>query len=161
MATVDQLTSFGERHGIPCLDVTDALRARRHAQGWAEQWPGERAFDLNHLRTQVVVTARGAYQRHQEYPVELLPFCMVGHALRVPSPCRDMLENALDSLEKRGVGAVVLAWPATRRGRDSQLADHHRHEVNPALAGLLAAELAGAVPASPASLSARVLEEQK
>jgi hypothetical protein len=95
----------------------------------------------------VAISARGAYERHDEYPIELMAFCMVGHALRAPSPCRDRLEAALERTADRGVGAVVLAWPSTRRERDASVANDHTHHVNPALAGLLAADLAAAVPA--------------
>jgi 3,4-dihydroxy-2-butanone 4-phosphate synthase len=153
MASVEQLTSFAQRHGLPCLDVSDALRARRYAEGWPDRWPRERAFDLTHLRTQIAVTARGAYERHAEFPVELLPFCMVGHALRAPSPCRDRLEAALGRIAQHGTGAVVLAWPSTRRDRDAHVANDHTHTVNPALAGLIAADLAAALPATPTWLS--------
>jgi 3,4-dihydroxy-2-butanone 4-phosphate synthase len=149
MATVHQLTSFAQRHDVPCLDITDALRARRYAEGWGDPWPGELALDLSHLRTQVAITARGAHERRDEYPVELLPFCMVGHALRAPSPCRDRLEAALDRVAELGTGAVVLAWPATRREREVHVANDHTHKVNPALAGLIAADLAAAVPGTP------------
>jgi 3,4-dihydroxy 2-butanone 4-phosphate synthase/GTP cyclohydrolase II len=164
MATVAQLNDFAERHGITCLDLTELLRARRRAEGWTEAWPGQRAFDLTQLRTQVAITALGAHEWHDEYLIELLPFCMVGHALRAPSPCRDRLEAALASVERRGAGAVVLAWPSTRRGGDTHTAhpaEHEDHHVNPALAWLVAAELAAAVPSPPPCLSKSTTREQQ
>jgi hypothetical protein len=71
---------------------------------------------------------------------------MIGHALRAPGPCHDQLEAALERTERRGTGAVVLAWPAGARGQAPDHAGSHEHRVNPALAGLIAAELAAAVP---------------
>lgn len=147
MATAQELAAFAAEHGAPCIDFTDALRARRFTEGWAEAWPGQRALTLSHLRTQVAITAFGAHERHDEFAVELLPLCMIGHALRAPGPCRDELEAALERTERRGTGAVVLAWPAGSGDRTLDAGIDHRHRVNPALAGLIAAELAAAVPA--------------
>jgi 3,4-dihydroxy 2-butanone 4-phosphate synthase/GTP cyclohydrolase II len=151
MASADALGLFAAENDLPCLDFTEVLRARRNAEGWSDPWPGQRTFALTHLRTHVAVTALGAHVRHDVYPVQVLPFCMTGHALRAPGPCRDELEAALDRITTQGAGAVALAWPAAGRGAgdtDGTAGRRHRHPGNPALAGLLAAELAAAVPVS-------------
>jgi 3,4-dihydroxy 2-butanone 4-phosphate synthase/GTP cyclohydrolase II len=148
MASVTELARFADRHGAPCIDATDVVRARRFREGWPEPWPGQRVLRLAHFRTDIAITAVAAHERHAEFPVRLLPFCMVGHALRAPVPCRDQLEAALDEVQRRGYGAVVLAWPATRRGAATSAEECPHHRVNPALAGLVAAELAAGVPAA-------------
>lgn len=146
MASVPELAGFAQRHGAPCIDVTDVVRARRFREGWPEPWPGQRVLRLAHYRTDIAVTAVAAHERHEVFPVELLPFCMIGHALRGPVPCRDRLEAALDEVQRRGYGAVVLAWPANRRGAATSAEECPHHRVNPSLAGLVAAELAAGVP---------------
>jgi 3,4-dihydroxy 2-butanone 4-phosphate synthase/GTP cyclohydrolase II len=148
MASAHDLLGFAAEHNAPCIDFTEVLRARRHRDGWSEPWPGQRTLTMSHLRTSLAITAVGAHEHHAEYPVELLPFCMIGHALRAPVPCRDQLEAALERMERRGTGAVALAWPAGARGQSPDHAGNHEHRVNPALAGLIAAELAAALPQS-------------
>ncbi|MDT5028935.1 MAG: 3,4-dihydroxy 2-butanone 4-phosphate synthase / cyclohydrolase [Micromonosporaceae bacterium] len=148
IASVDALHSFAAEHGAPCLDIADVLRARRALDGWPGPWPGQQTAGLAHLRTDVAITAFAAHERHEQFPVEVLPFCAPAHALRAPGACRDRLDAALAALERHGAGAVVLAWPAgqpipTTTGDAGAEHDHH---VNPGLARLIAAELAAAQP---------------
>ncbi len=147
MATADQLADFAREHDAPRLDVTDVLRARRATDGWPNPWPGQLTASLRHLRTDIAITACGAYQRHERFPVAVLPFCPLGHALRGPGPCRDRLDAALERLAGGGVGAVVLTWPAGRPlPPDGHDGERHHHAVNPRLARLVAADLAAAPP---------------
>jgi 3,4-dihydroxy-2-butanone 4-phosphate synthase len=158
MATADQLVEFAREHDAPLLDVTDVLRARRAADGWPEPSPGQLTASLRHLRTDIAVTSRGAHQRHDRFPVVVLPFCPAGHALRTPGPCRERLDAALDRLDRDGAGAVVLTWPAGRPLPPDGDAEpdaerhggrRHHHTANPRLARLIAADLAAALPTEP------------
>jgi 3,4-dihydroxy-2-butanone 4-phosphate synthase len=147
MASAADLARFADEHDTPCIDFTDVLRARRALDGWREPWRGQLTASLNHLRTDVAITASGAYRCHERFPVAVLPFCPSGHALRAPGRCRDQLDAALAAVAEHGAGAVVLTWPAGHpvpvNGDDAR----HDHVANPRLARLMAAELAAALPA--------------
>jgi 3,4-dihydroxy-2-butanone 4-phosphate synthase len=145
LATVEQLAAFAARHGLPCLDLADVVRVRRWTQGWEQPWTGSRTYSLVHLRTDVAVSALGAHERHDTFPVELLPLCAAGHVVGASCSCQERLRDALSALAVRGRGAVAVTWPAGRPFAVDAVGDHTAGPV-PRIARLLAAELAAAEP---------------
>jgi 3,4-dihydroxy 2-butanone 4-phosphate synthase/GTP cyclohydrolase II len=89
MATVHELAGFAAEHGVPCLDFTDVLRARRLLDRWDTPRPAGRrdvTVALAQLRVELAITAVGAYQQHGCYPVEVLPFCVAELAAAESAP---------------------------------------------------------------------------
>lgn len=148
MATACGLADFSVAHGLQHVDFTDVLRARRAVAGWSDEWPGARTISLVHLRTDLSVTALQAHRLHDRFPVEVLPLCATGHIVRAACACRAQLDAALDRLDRRGFGAVAVAWPTGQPfgGTGTVPCADHVRLVNPGLARLLAADLAAALP---------------
>lgn len=145
MASVGELQQFAAEHSLPLVTVADVVRAHRAQEGWPRPWPGTESISLVHLRRTVAIRARDVHQPRERISIALLELCLDGHVLGAPGACRDRLDAAITAFEQGGLDIVAVT-------RDTS-ADDDNHECGrtnpwvPALADLLAADLAAAVAA--------------
>jgi 3,4-dihydroxy-2-butanone 4-phosphate synthase len=151
MATAHDTREIAANHGIPVIDIHDVLRMSRWLDGWDSPWSGWKALHLVHLRIELAVRAYRAHETHENYPVAVFNWCIPGQSLRIPCACRFRFDQAVEALEKGGLGAVALWRPLDRKGEamDQSGCDTHT-EVLANLDQLIAADLSGgeAVPFS-------------
>ncbi len=148
MANCEQLENFARVHDSPLIDVADVVRARRLAEGWSGPRPDSWTTTLVHLRLGIAVHALGAYQSHETFPVTVLPYCPTGQLVRGSCGCGHLLSQALDHLERSGIGAVAVSWSAPAAEHETVCTGHEESSAI-GLEQLLAADLAGASATTP------------